>query len=46
MRARIPLLYRDDRLVAVADLWVSDETRAAGDDRRWQVVWSNHPPLI
>jgi tRNA(Ile)-lysidine synthase len=46
MRARIPLLYRDDRLVAVADLWISDETRAAGDDRRWQVVWSNHPPLI
>ncbi len=45
MRARIPLLYRRDDLVAVGDLWVADGTRAAGDEPRWGVVWSNHPPL-
>jgi tRNA(Ile)-lysidine synthase len=45
MRTRIPLLYRDDHLVAVADLWLADETRAAGDEPRWRVVWSHHPPL-
>jgi tRNA(Ile)-lysidine synthase len=45
MRARIPLLYRHDDLVAVGDLWVADGTRAAGDEPRWGVVWSNHPPL-
>jgi tRNA(Ile)-lysidine synthase len=45
MRARIPLLYRDDDLVAVGDLWVADGTRAAGEEPRWGVVWSNHPPL-
>jgi tRNA(Ile)-lysidine synthase len=45
MRARIPLLYRDDQLVAVADLWLADETRAASDEPRWRVVWSRHPPL-
>ena len=45
MRARIPLLYRDDRLVAVADLWLADETRAPGDEPRWRVLWSRHPPL-
>jgi tRNA(Ile)-lysidine synthase len=45
MRTRIPLLYRDDHLVAVADLWLADETRAASDEPRWRVVWSHHPPL-
>ena len=45
MRARIPLLYRHDDLVAVGDLWVADGTRTAGDEPRWAVVWSNHPPL-
>jgi len=45
MRARIPLLYRDDKLVAVGDLWLADETRAAGEQPRWRVTWSNHPPL-
>lgn len=46
LRARIPLLYREDALVAVGDLWV---TAAAGDGggsrTRWQVSWTDHPPL-
>jgi tRNA(Ile)-lysidine synthase len=45
MRTRIPLLFRADHLVAVADLWVADETRAASNEPRWRVVWSHHPPL-
>ena len=45
MRARIPLLYRHDELVAVGDLWLADEVRAAGNEPRWRVVWSHHPPL-
>ena len=46
LRARIPLLYREDALVAVGDLWVS---AAAGGDGagqpRWRVRWTDHPPL-
>ena len=45
MRTRIPLLYRRDALVAVGDLWLADEVRVAGDEPRWRVVWSRHPPL-
>jgi tRNA(Ile)-lysidine synthase len=45
MRTRIPLLFRNDRLVAVADLWLADEIRAASDEPRWRVVWSRHPPV-
>jgi tRNA(Ile)-lysidine synthase len=46
MRSRIPLLYRSDRLVAVADLWLSDEVRsAASTDPRWRVSWTHHPPI-
>jgi tRNA(Ile)-lysidine synthase len=45
MRSRIPLLFHADRLVAVGDLWLADETRTASAQRRYRVVWSNHPPL-
>lgn len=45
MRSRIPLLFHGDRLVAVGDLWLADETRAAPAEPRWRVAWTNHPPL-
>jgi tRNA(Ile)-lysidine synthase len=45
MRSRIPLLFRTDRLVAVGDLWLAEDTRLAHDEPRWRVVWSHHPPL-
>ena len=45
MRARIPLLYRHEKLVAVGDLWLADETRSASNEPRWRIAWSNHPPL-
>ena len=46
MRARVPLLYHDSTLVAVADLWLSDTVRqAANEGPAWRVNWSDHPPL-
>ena len=47
MRARVPLLYRHDRLVAVADLWLGADVRdAAHDEPRWRVAWTDHAPLF
>jgi tRNA(Ile)-lysidine synthase len=46
MRSRIPLLYRNDELVGVGDLWVCDGARGAtGSRKAWRVHWSKHPPL-
>ena len=46
LRARIPLLYREDALVAVGDLWVTAAAGGTDESRtRWQVRWTDHPPL-
>lgn len=46
MRSRIPLLYRDEELVGVADLWVCDRARGEPkSEKAWKVRWSEHPPL-
>ena len=46
MRNRIPLLYRGEQLVAVGDLWLAAETRAAAAaEPRWCVRWTGHPPV-
>ncbi len=46
MRSRIPLLFRGAQLVAVGDLWLAAETRAAdAAEPRWRVHWTGHPPL-
>ena len=46
LRGRIPLLYRDAELVAVGDLWIADiATEEQKNKPRWQVSWTNHPPL-
>ena len=46
LRARIPLLYREDALVAVGDLWIAAAAAGNTDDRtRWQVQWTDHPQL-
>lgn len=44
-RDRLPLIYSDDRLLAVGDLWVADEFAARGDENALQIVWENRPPL-
>ena len=46
LRGRIPLLYRDEQLVAVGDLWTAVMAEELQENkRRWQVLWTNHPPL-
>ncbi len=46
LRTRIPLLYREDDLVAVGDLWIAAAAGSAEDGgQRWQVQWTDHPPL-
>lgn len=46
MRARIPLLYRGEQLVAVADLAIDDAAcRARPDEPRWRVRWLDHPRI-
>lgn len=42
MRDRLPLLYCDDRLVAVADLWIEADCRK---DRGLRVRWSGKPAI-
>lgn len=44
MRDRIPLLFHEERLVAVGDLWVADEARHQ-DAPYWAVRWAEHPPV-
>ena len=45
LRARIPLLYRGDELVAVGDLWVSAAVAPFSESpSNWQVRWTDHPP--
>jgi len=43
MRAHVPLLYRDDCLVAIGDLWQAEDLggEALRDDIR--VAWDDHP---
>jgi tRNA(Ile)-lysidine synthase len=45
MRGRLPLLFRGEQLVAVADLVLDDSARSAPDEPRWRVVWTDHPPV-
>jgi tRNA(Ile)-lysidine synthase len=42
MRDRVPLLYSDERLVAVADLWVAAE---CARDPGLTVTWTGKPPI-
>ena len=42
MRNRLPLIYRDGELVAVADCFVARET---GGEPVVDVTWTGHPPL-
>jgi tRNA(Ile)-lysidine synthase len=42
-RARVPLLYLEDELLCVGDLWLCQSSRyrdfAPGEDRLWHLVW-------
>lgn len=46
MRDHVPLLYRDDKLIAIADLCLSDDLPSTPADAPfWRPAWTNHPPL-
>ena len=46
MRARVPLIYVDDKLVAVADLELADELPQSDRDAPfWRPHWTGHSPL-
>jgi len=44
-RNRLPLLWVDDRLAAVGDLWTADEFSAGADSESVQVVWQDRPQI-
>lgn len=46
MRGRIPLLYCDDVLAAVAGLWVAAEFVAGPAEPGLRVRWDDHPPIV
>jgi tRNA(Ile)-lysidine synthase len=39
LRDRIPLIYYEDELIAVADLWVASKYAATGTETAWQIIW-------
>ena len=45
MREWIPLIMRNESIVAVADIWLSDTVRTVSDERFWQVAWHAQPRL-
>ena len=46
MRDRIPLLFRQQTLIGVADLWISEEAQTASlQGPKWRAEWSGHPPV-
>jgi tRNA(Ile)-lysidine synthase len=45
MRARVPLVYVDGELAAVAHLWIAAEFRARQDAAGWVLDWQNPPAL-
>jgi tRNA(Ile)-lysidine synthase len=47
MRDRIPLLFRRETLVGVADLWISEEAQTASlQGPKWRAEWVDHPPVV
>jgi hypothetical protein len=43
MRQNLPLLYADDTLVAVADLWIAAD---CARDNGFQVRWNRKPSIF
>lgn len=46
MRRRIPLLWVDDALAAVGDLWIADEFAAPPGEPGLQIEWRDRPVLF
>ena len=46
MRNRIPLVYDNDSLVAVADLWIDQSFAAVEGEEGLQIVWQGGPVVL
>ncbi|MEE3197579.1 MAG: tRNA lysidine(34) synthetase TilS [Pseudomonadota bacterium] len=46
MRSRIPLLFRDEEIVAVGDLWLGDQIGEYLEEPSWGVRWTDHPLFL
>jgi tRNA(Ile)-lysidine synthase len=45
MRCHIPLVYAEDRLLAVGDLWVDADASASAGEPGYRISWRNHAPI-
>jgi tRNA(Ile)-lysidine synthase len=45
MRSRIPLLFSDDELLAVGELWISADASAPAGTPGLRLQWRSNPPL-
>jgi tRNA(Ile)-lysidine synthase len=45
MRRHVPLVYVEDRLFAVGDLWISAEGTVGPGEPGYTIAWENHPPI-
>ena len=45
MRRHVPLVYVEDRLLAVGDLWISAEGAAGPGESGYTIAWEHHPPI-
>ncbi|MGI9290394.1 MAG: tRNA lysidine(34) synthetase TilS [Gammaproteobacteria bacterium] len=45
MRCHIPLVYRDEQLLAVGDLWTDAAAMAAEGEAGKRITWCNHAPI-
>ncbi|MFL6575488.1 MAG: tRNA lysidine(34) synthetase TilS [Povalibacter sp.] len=45
-RNRLPLIWNDDALVAVGDLWVADEFAASVPNTGLAITWERRPPIL
>ncbi len=41
LRERIPLLYKDGKLIAVADLWIDSEACSTKAEKSWHISWTS-----
>ena len=39
LRDRIPLIFYENELIAVADLWVESKYAASESEAAWQIIW-------
>ncbi|MBL1142359.1 MAG: tRNA lysidine(34) synthetase TilS [Proteobacteria bacterium] len=46
LRDRIPLIYIDDKLIAIPGFCIDERYLAAQDDQSWDIVWSGFDKVI